>query len=232
MASRDEFLSIASHELKTPLTALSLQTEMMLLDIDENYDINGIKDYLKHVDIHVNRMVQLVDDMMDISRIRSGNLSLSRKLVNISTLIGNVIKRLGPKFLNTVKGELKVELKEDVIGNVDESRMEQVLTNLLTNAKKYGDGGDIEVTAGKSENCFYIKVKDYGIGIDEDKLPLIFDRFERAISKNEVSGLGLGLYIVKQIVEAHGGFITVKSKVGKGSEFCVHIPLGGEKEDE
>ncbi|MCO4754971.1 MAG: HAMP domain-containing histidine kinase, partial [Bacteriovoracaceae bacterium] len=225
LAVRDEFLSIASHELKTPLTVLSLETEMMQIDLEGAKDLDTVKEYLEQVNTHVSRMVQLVDDMMDIARIRSGKLALVKTQVKLSSLINSVLRSLGHKFTKSIEGAIKVDVHEDILVNIDVGRMQQVVTNLLTNAQKYGRGGDIAINAGASEDGFYIKVKDHGIGIEKDKLELIFKRFERAINKNEVSGLGLGLYIVNQIVEAHGGKIHVTSKLGEGSEFCVEVPL-------
>ncbi len=226
--SRDEFLSVASHELKTPLTSLKLQVQLiqrrMLKGDPDALAPSVMAAMVDLTDRQVVRLSQLVDDMLDVSRIESGNLSLNRERFELSELISDIVGRLSrqAKFAGT---EIRIKNAEKVSGNWDRIRLEQVLNNLLTNCFRYGHGNGIDIHLHSTQHSAKIVVQDYGQGIAERDLARIFERFERANTQNEVSGLGLGLYISKKIVEAHGGHLHAESELGKGTSFTVDLPL-------
>lgn len=235
VAARDDFLSIASHELKTPLTSLKLQAQVMLRAIAKKDQSvltpERITNLVKQIDSQTTRLTRLVDDMLDISRIRTGRLKIEKETVDLTEVILDVVERLKPQFQN-VTGEIPLlEIQQNIHGNWDRFRLEQVITNLLTNAIRYGNGKTVTVKTAVENTCAKICVIDQGIGIAKENRARIFDRFERAgMSANEVSGLGLGLYITNQIIKAHGGSIHVESEPGKGSTFIVELPLSDERQ--
>lgn len=220
---RDEFLSIASHELKTPLTSLKLQSQMFKRHLErktgEAYSPERIKRFMLEADNQVTRLTRLVDDMLDISRIRTGRLSISTEEVEISSVIKEVIERMRPSFPKLEIGDF-----DSGVIRCDRLRIEQVMTNILNNALRYGKGLPVRVDLRSVGGSVKISVTDQGIGIPTDQKEKIFTRFQRAVPANEISGLGLGLYISRQIVEAHRGKIWVDSELEKGSCFTVEIP--------
>lgn len=222
---RDEFLSIASHELKTPLTSLKLQSQMFNRQLEKNprdaFSPDRIKRFMYEADKQVSRLTRLVDDMLDISRIRTGRLSISPEKVEISSVVNEVVEKMKPHFETLEIGDFEH-------GEVfcDRLRIEQVITNILNNALRYGKGRPVKVDLRQEKDSMTISVTDQGMGIPENFKDKIFSRFQRAVPASEVSGLGLGLYISKQIVEAHQGKISVDSELDKGSRFTVQIPKG------
>lgn len=230
VAARDDFLSIASHELKTPLTSLKLQSQVVMRSIAKNdqtiFTPEKVTNLVKQIDTQTTRLTRLVDDMLDISRIRTGRLKIEKETVDLTELILDVTERLKPQFLQ-VTGETPVlEIQENIKGSWDRFRIEQVLTNLLTNAIRYGNNKTVTIKTAVENNHARICVIDHGIGIAKENIDKIFQRFERAgMSASEISGLGLGLFITSQIIRAHGGTIHVESDLGKGSTFIVELPL-------
>lgn len=226
---RDEFLSIASHELKTPLTSLKLQAQSFKRTARRQdptaYSKERTDRLVDQVDHQVTRLVRLVDDMLDISRIRTGRLSITKERISVGEVVQEVVERLRPEFQHVMGDVPQIECQEslDVLG--DRLRIEQVISNLLSNALRYGNGRPINVKVGRSEQKALVAIKDQGIGIAANDLQKIFTRFQRAVPASEVSGLGLGLYIAKQIVEAHEGEIKVESELHQGSTFTVELPL-------
>lgn len=227
--SRDEFLSIASHELKTPLTSLMLQTQLFKRGItagDERFlEKERIKKLIEQVDRQSVRLTRLVDDMLDVGRINSGRLTIQKEVISLTDLFHDVVERLAPVMqeTNTPVDYICHELIES---NCDKYRIEQVLINLLTNTIKYGDKKPVLVTLEKVDDKAHLKVIDHGRGVPDEVKDKIFNRFERAVSFHEVTGMGLGLYITKEIVEAHGGNIWVESAgLKQGSIFHVELPL-------
>lgn len=229
LESRDEFISIASHELKTPLTAIKLHTQMVKRNASKIEDLEARKklyaDHIDHTELLSQRLERLVDDMLDISRIKTGRLSIFKELVDMNKILDDVLLRLKDQFRVIPEAKPTVSYGMNTTGIWDKHRIDQVITNLLTNAIKYGEGKAIEVTTSATPTTVKISVKDHGIGIAPEFHDKIFDRFERAgINSKGISGLGLGLYITHQIVQIHGGTITVESKVGEGSTFIVELP--------
>jgi signal transduction histidine kinase len=220
---RDEFLSIASHELRTPLTSLRLQFELLQQSLTD-LELNRLKRNLEIADQQVSRLSELVNELLDVSRIRAGRLILQRESVNLSALVSKVIDRYRSEVMK-VGSSLAFHSSGVVIGNWDPVRIEQVVENLLSNAIKYGLGKPIKVSVSCRENWAILTVKDFGIGIERENQSRIFSRFERAVSSKKYSGLGLGLYIVRQIVESHQGDIRVESTPSRGSTFTIELPM-------
>ena len=173
----------------------------------------------------LDRMVNLIEEMLDVSRIGTGKLQMKFETLDLGDVTREVMDRFAEQF--SVLG-LRVEINiqpANILIFGDRYRLEQVLSNLLTNAIKYGSGTPISVSLLADGSAARWVVRDEGIGIAKANLDRIFDRFERAISSGNISGLGLGLYITRQILEAHRAKISVESELGKGSKFTVEIPL-------
>lgn len=236
VAARDDFLSIASHELKTPLTSLKLQSQVMMRSIKRNdpdaLSHEKVTTLIRQIDTQTTRLTRLVDDMLDISRIRTGRLKMEMDDVDVCELVNDVIERLMPQFQKVIGKAPEVSISQGLTARWDRFRIEQVLNNLLTNAIRYGNGKPVKISVERNENQIDISVIDQGIGIAPENLDKIFDRFERAgMSASEVSGLGLGLFITKQIVVAHHGQISVESSPGKGSTFKVTLPISSSEKN-
>jgi two-component system CheB/CheR fusion protein len=224
---RDEFLSIASHELKTPLTSLKLQVQMRRRRLQSGdasaFSTEKLRKQFEGDEQQIMRIARLVDDMLDITRISTGKLPIRPELVDLGEMVRDVAARLNEQ-LRQAGSTLELDIRTRIQGHWDRFRMEQVIANLITNAIKYGEGKPILVRVESDGRNATLTFQDHGIGIAKEDQSRIFDRFERAVSLNEVTGLGLGLYIVKEILEAHGGSIRVESEVGKGSSFIVTLP--------
>jgi PAS domain S-box-containing protein len=223
---RDDFLSIASHELKTPLTPLRLQLDNLkrLLAKTQIWD-EHIANRLDQAERQTQRLTKLVDSLLDVSRISSRRLSLELEEVELADIVTEVVHRFEDEARH-VRSPITLDVEHRARGQWDRLRVEQVVANLLSNAIKYGAGKPIVVRLTVHDDMARIDVQDEGIGIAPDDAERIFARFERAVSMRHYGGLGLGLYIAREIVEAHGGTITVRSELGKGSTFTVVLPLG------
>jgi signal transduction histidine kinase len=225
--AREDFLSIASHELKTPLTSLQLQVQMLQRaaqrDTLARLPAERVVTMLGTAERQTKHLVKLINTLLDISRISGGHLDLHREEIDLAEVVREVVAQLGPEL--AVAGcRLTVSAPAPVPGLWDRARLEQVVTNLLSNAVKSGRGQPIEVAVMGADDRARLVVRDQGIGIAPEHLSRIFERFERAVSAHNYGGLGLGLYIVRQIVEAHGGAIHVTSTPGEGSTFVVDLP--------
>ncbi|MES2525602.1 MAG: PAS domain-containing sensor histidine kinase [Bdellovibrionota bacterium] len=218
--ARDEFLSVASHELKTPLTVIQLQSELT----KRSNDLNVVAKTTATIQRNVSRLTRVVDDMLDISRVATGKLNLELENLNLNDVVLETVERMTP-LLKDSGCELIYRPGETVFLPIDKFRIEQVLVNLLTNTSRYGKGKPVFVTTSRNENFALLSVKDSGSGIAPADHERIFERFERATSNAGISGLGLGLYIVKNIVQLHKGSIRVESSIGLGAEFIVELPL-------
>ncbi len=216
--ARDEFLSIASHELKTPITSLRLQLEMMLRPGKHN-DPSKIQNAVKQVD----RLTLLVNDLLDVGRLESGKMNYHIDVVNIGEVVKEVTESMLPHFLSTGT-QLNVSIDGNPIAFVDRYRMEQVLVNLLNNAQKYGLGKPVDVSLRKKSNEVILTVRDRGVGIAEAQIHKIFGKFERGGKVSSIAGLGLGLYITREIISAFKGDIKVQSREGELTEFVVSLP--------
>jgi PAS domain S-box-containing protein len=226
---RDDFLSVASHELKTPLTPLKLQAEMLsrLLKGISTSDLKleKVDKTLKTFDRQLDRLSYLIDELLDISKMTNGKMSLNLEEFDLIELVRDIVGRLSEQ-MESAKCDisLDVTIVDPLMVYWDRFRIEQVIINLLTNAAKYGQGKPIHLSIWSEKENVCLSVTDGGIGIAEEDQGRIFNRFERAVSGRHFAGLGLGLYIVKQLLEAHGGKIAVKSKLNEGSVFTITIP--------
>lgn len=229
ISTRDDFLSIASHELRTPLATLKLQAQLFQLNrAKENskiYDPAYVNNLVDQTEKQASRLARLVDDMLDISRISTGKLGIKKERASLYLLVKEAVERLKPSMVQAgTPPELICPDKID--GFWDKFRMEQAITNLLTNAMRYGDKKPVLVKLEKLDSSVArISIKDRGIGIAKEAQERIFDRFERAVDSDNISGLGLGLFIARQIVELHGGKIWVESELARGSTFFIDLPL-------
>jgi len=224
---RDEFLSVASHELRTPLTALQLQVESLLEETKARLGPADSERWTRRIQLavrQVERLSGLVEELLDVSRIATGRLTLAPEEIELSAIVEDVATRFRDMAAQA-RSELVVRTRGPVSGLWDRRRLEQVVTNLLANALKFGAGQPIEIsTEGGRPDGARLVVRDHGIGIAPDDLNRIFGRFERAVSTRSYGGLGLGLYIVQQIVARHGGTVSAQSQIGEGTVFTVNLP--------
>lgn len=214
---RDEFISLASHELKTPVSSLKLQTQMIDRELARKgmsfFDEKKLREISSLFNRQVDRLLELVESMLDVSRISGGLLNLNRKKVDLAALVKEVIA------FQARPDSFRIDAEDPVLIYADESRIKQVAENLISNAIKYGRGNPIFVKVKFENSRAVFSVQDQGIGVAPEFADRIFNRFERAVPAQNISGLGLGLYIAKQIMVAHGGDIFVRSQLGKGSVF-------------
>lgn len=228
LRARDEFLSIASHELKTPLTSLKLQFQMARRDLNsEANEVPSLEDLIEFNETsirQINSLVDLVEDLLDTSRVQTGNFTLSVEKVNLSELIPDIVNRMSGQLKNagvTVKTSLNAKGE----GCWDRHRIEQVLVNLISNAIKYAPRSPIHISTENHDDCIILVVQDFGPGIPEDLQAKVFDKFERARASKSIGGLGLGLFIVRKIIETHQGKISLESQEGKGAKFVIELPV-------
>jgi PAS domain S-box-containing protein len=220
---REDFLSVASHELRTPVTSLQLVVQSVLRGVREGTPAVPVE-MMSIAERQITRLKALIDQLLDVARIQSGRLTLDLDDVDLAAEARSVVERLKPE-LDQAKTPVILRAESPVVGCWDRSRIDQLMTNLVSNALKYGAGQPIQIEVGASaEGQARITVRDHGIGIAADRIDHIFGRFERAVSNRNYGGLGLGLYIVDEIVRAHGGAIKVESELGKGSTFIVDLP--------
>ena len=220
---REEFLSVASHELRTPLTPLTLQLQSMqrLLDPAENARLS---DKVRVATRQTERLTKLIDNLLDVSRISAGRLVLDVELVNLADVARDVVERFSAEA-RAAGSAIAFAADEGVSARCDRSRIEQVIANLVSNAIKYGLGKPIDLRVAGEPDDVRIYVVDRGIGLSpDDDVNRLFQRFERSRGVQHYGGLGLGLYITKQIVDAHNGSIGVESVHKCGSTFTVRIP--------
>ncbi len=223
--ARDEFMSIAAHEMRTPLMALTLQlgtlTRLVAKGSAESLELK-IKKALGQTE----RLARLIDHLLDVSRITAGRLVLESAECDLSEVVRESAERFADEAIRA-GSEIRMRLQPEVKGTWDSFRLEQMVTNLVSNAIKYGDGKPIEIAVESGPRAARLVVRDNGIGIAEKELHRVFEPFHRSTSDRRYSGLGLGLHITSQIVRAHGGEIQVKSEVGSGSSFIVELPRQG-----
>lgn len=222
---KDEFLSIASHELRTPVTSIKGYTQLAKSLIEEN-DLRTSAEYLDVALDQIDRMSRLILELLDVSRIETGRLEIRREEITWPNFVRSVVSRHGTAHPDR---SFAVQLPERPIAvEGDRDRLEQVLGNLLENAVKYSpEGSDVAVRVEQSDSSVVTAITDHGIGIPTDEINQVFERFHRGrqVSSNNYGGLGLGLYISKQIIERHSGSIWVESRQGEGTTFFFTLPL-------
>jgi PAS domain S-box-containing protein len=219
---RDEFLSIASHELKTPLTTVQIDLQGLQESVDASDEkmIKRVRRAVRNAD----RLAALVESLLDVSRIATGKLTLRPEPVDLSQTVSHLADSMRATAA-AVGCELSFTTTGSVHGSWDPLRLEQVVLNLISNALKYGAGAPVSLSVSAAAGHAWIEVSDLGPGIPEGDLARIFGRFERAASLRHYAGLGLGLYVSREIVEAHGGTISARNLSAGGASFLVRLPI-------
>jgi PAS domain S-box-containing protein len=229
VAARDEFLSIASHELRTPLTALKLAMQN-LRRVTAGVDLpQAVSRSIQAAERQGARLEKLVRALLDVSRVQAGRLELSLEEVDLAELVSETLAEFEEQ-LAEAGSSVAFSVEGQVRGRWDRFRLGQVVTNLFSNAVKYGEGKPIEVRLDGDGRQVRLAVRDHGIGLSAEHQQRLFQRFVRAAPSRNYGGLGLGLYIARRLAEAHGGRVLVESAPGAGSRFVVELPVGGPPE--
>lgn len=225
---RDEFLSVASHELKTPITSLKLQFQQASRSITNGnptvYEKEAVNRRVKKAVQQLDRMNSLIEDMLDASRASLSKMTLNKIKFDLNNLTSEILDSFAEQL--TVQKIPYTFVKSATPAFIcgDSYRIEQLISNLISNAIKYGNGSEINIVIKEEGSDISLAVTDHGIGITKDNLDKIFERYERAVTGSNISGLGLGLYISSHIAKSHGGKIQVESRYGEGSTFTFIIP--------
>jgi signal transduction histidine kinase len=222
--ARDEFLSVASHELKTPITSLQLYVQgMVRAQSKGTLTAEQLNVRLNRVQVQCGRLEKLINNLLDVSRIDARAPALQRESFDMSELVADAAERFAEEFARA-GCQVTVEAREPVVGCWDRMRLEQAVTNLLQNAARYAPGAPVHVRVQSEGPWVRIVVRDGGPGIAEKDHTRIFERFAQAESEQFAGGFGLGLWIVKQVVEAHEGSVTLVSRPGSGATFTLMLP--------
>lgn len=226
LRKKDEFLNIASHELRTPLTSMKAYMQILqkrMTGVDNTVTL----DFLKKANVQMDKLTLLINDLLDVSKIQAGQLMFTFSRFNFHDLMVETVTQ----FRAISSHQIILNSSQALYITADRNRLEQVMNNLLSNAIKYSpNAGRVMVDSVVDQDCLYVRVQDFGIGIPEQESPYIFDRFFRVKEiAGKFSGLGLGLHITKEIIERHAGCIGVESRQGEGSIFWFKIPIN-EKE--
>jgi len=222
---RDDFLRVASHELNTPIASLQigLQTLMKHCSVP-GFSLDVAKQLLELTERQTKRLGRLVGDLLDVTRAEAAGIAVELAEVELAALVRDVVSRFEPE-LAKAGCRLTIDAPTEVRGRWDRARIEQVVSKLLSNAIKFGAGRPIEVTVTAERARARLVVRDHGIGIEPTRAERVFDRFARGVSAEHYGGMGLGLYIARQIVEAHGGTISFDSEPGAGCAFTMELPV-------
>lgn len=224
---QDEFVSTVSHELRTPLGFIKGYVTTLLRE-DANWDEETRRDFLRIIDEEADRLTELIDNLLDSSRLESGTLSMTMEPVRVTTLLRDAVSRAQSLYPDM---DLRLEVPPDLPTlRLDATRIAQVLDNLLSNAHKYAPGAPVTVRARVEGDHLRVEVEDEGPGIAPEHIPHLFERFYRVADNHSAArGTGLGLYICRKIVEAHGGDVGVHSEVGRGTTFYFTLPRDREQ---
>jgi signal transduction histidine kinase len=225
---RDDFMSIVAHEVRTPLNGLILETQLRKMHLARDnaaaFTLDKMQAMVERDERQIKSLIRLIEDMLDVSRIRTGKLSIQARSFDLAALVRGLLESFAPQ-VEAAESSVTLDAGQPVIGSWDEFRIEQVISNLLTNALRYGAKSPVSVKVYSDGPQAIVEVRDQGIGISEENQQRIFQQFERVSVNHAVAGLGLGLFISEQIVTAHGGTITVESRIGEGALFRVCLPL-------
>jgi signal transduction histidine kinase len=223
--AKSEFVSIVSHEFRTPLTGIQGFSEMMR---DEQLSMEEMREYAGDINKDVQRLNRMINEMLDLDRMESGRMTIHREAMDLNAVVDEAVDRVRP---NAPNHTLTLELQRDLPQiQADRDRLTQVASNLLSNAVKYSpSGGRITVSTRADGDQLLFDVRDEGLGIPPGDLETIFERYSRVDSQatKDIPGTGLGLPIVRQIVQLHGGRVWAESELGRGSVFHVALPLAG-----
>lgn len=223
LRAKDEFLSLASHELRTPLTAVKLQLEFLQKQLSTN------KEKMSEESINmplqrITNLSDLIEELLDVSTIRLDRLTIARTEFDISKVIKTILERFKPQF-EKAQCTAQINIEENIMGTWDQKRIEQIITHLLSNVIKHASKSKISFTVKRLRDKVNISIEDTGPGIPKDIQTRMFERFERASSYMHVSGLGLGLYITKKLVDAHQGNLFLVSNETDGTKIIIDLPL-------
>ena len=225
---RDDFMSIVSHEVRTPLNGLILETQLRKMHLARDnaaaFTMEKMQAMVDRDERQIQSLIRLIEDMLDVSRIRTGKLSIRPSTFDLSQTVANLLESFAAQ-ISAAQSRVNFTACQSVTGQWDEFRIEQVVSNLLTNALRYGARKPVEVSVYVEGANAIIDVRDQGIGISEENQQRIFHQFERVAGSDVVNGLGLGLFISEQIIAAHNGSISVHSTLGEGALFRVSLPL-------
>ncbi|MGG5288951.1 hybrid sensor histidine kinase/response regulator [Pseudomonas shirazensis] len=225
---RDDFMSIVSHEVRTPLNGLILETQLRKMHLSRGnlaaFSEDKLRAMVERDERQINSLIRLIEDMLDVSRIRTGKLSLRPRQFDLSQLVSGLVENFEAQALAS-NTHIELQRCDTVEGEWDEFRIEQVVANLLSNALRYGERQPVQVRVFEQAGMAWVQVQDHGIGVSAANQQRIFQQFERVAAEQAIGGLGLGLYISEQIVRAHGGQIQIDSEVGQGATFSVLLPM-------
>ena len=225
---RDDFMATVAHELRTPLNTLFLETQLRGIQLERGnlaaFSEERLRTMVARDGRQIHSMIRLINDMVDVTRIRSGKLSIRPAQAELSRMLERIVGDLAQRT-EAAGGTIELHAPSPVHGVWDEFRVEQVIINLLTNALRYGGSKPVRITLARDRDCALIEVRDQGVGISEADQLRIFNPFERAGTKDVREGLGLGLYIARQLAESHGGTLEVSSAPNQGAAFTLTLPL-------
>jgi signal transduction histidine kinase len=225
---RDDFMSIVAHEVRTPLNGLILETQLRKMHLARDnaaaFTLDKMHAMVDRDERQIKSLIRLIEDMLDVSRIRTGKLSIRPTHFDLAALVRGLLHNFAQQ-IEAAEASVSLDAEHPVMGDWDEFRIEQVVSNLLTNALRYGAKSPITLKVYSENGEARVEVRDFGIGISEENQQRIFQQFERVSANHVAAGLGLGLFISEQIVTAHGGTITVESRIGEGALFRVCLPL-------
>ncbi|MFY0529751.1 ATP-binding protein [Archangium gephyra] len=234
LKARDEFLSMASHDLRSPLTSLRLQLQAVRRNLQPGSDgqrsTEKLASRVESMERQTDRMLHMMDALLDISQMTAGRLELKRQRVDLVEVVRGAMATLDEE-LRQSGVQVRVHAEGPVEGRWDSLRLEQVVDNLLSNAVKYGKGQPVDITVSTDGLTARLEVRDQGVGVAPEDQARLFDRFERVRLDRGVTGYGVGLWIVRRVVEAHGGSISIESRLGEGACFIVRLPSRGQARD-
>jgi PAS domain S-box-containing protein len=220
---RDEFLAVASHELRTPLSTLVLRLGLLQHHISKG-DLEEVSASANRAEEQASRIGRLIDRLLDVSQLASEKLKLELRKCAPDEIVRTAAERLSEQASNA-KCEVSLDLQEGLTIRADKFRLDEAISNIIANAIKFGPGKPIEIELKATDDAAVIVVEDEGIGVPEEDLARIFGRFERATKSRHHSGLGLGLYIARQLIEKHGGAIRAENRSKGGARFVIELPL-------
>ncbi|EPJ92976.1 response regulator receiver Signal transduction histidine kinase [Pseudomonas psychrophila] len=225
---RDDFMSIVSHEVRTPLNGLILETQLRKMHLARDnaaaFTMEKMHAMVDRDERQILSLIRLIEDMLDVSRIRTGKLSIRPAEFDLARTVDRLLENFSAQ-ISAAQSSVNFTAEYPVVGQWDEFRIEQVISNLLTNALRYGANKPIDVTVYIEGDQAVVDVRDQGIGISQENQQRVFQQFERVSASQVAAGLGLGLFISEQIVAAHSGTISVRSELGEGALFRVCLPL-------